>query len=45
MVSTASRGGWSVKVNDAHIVHLRDGKVVESWNASTDPYAYDELIG
>jgi ketosteroid isomerase-like protein len=42
VVSTASR---SVKVNDAHIFHLRDGKVVEFWNASTDSYAFDELIG
>jgi len=45
VVSTASRGGRSVKVNDAHIFHLRDGKVVEFWNASTDMYAFDELIG
>jgi uncharacterized protein len=44
-VSTARRGGRSVKVNDAHIFHLRDGKVVEFWNASTDPYAWDELLG
>jgi uncharacterized protein len=34
VVSTASRGGRSVKANDAHIFHLRDGKVVEFWNAS-----------
>jgi uncharacterized protein len=45
VISTASRGGGSVKVNDAHIFRLRDGKVVEFWNASTDPYAFDELIG
>jgi ketosteroid isomerase-like protein len=45
VVSTASRGGRSVKVNDAHIFHLGDGKVVEFWNASTDSYAFDELIG
>jgi ketosteroid isomerase-like protein len=45
VVSTASRSGRSVKVNDAHIFHLRDGKVVEFWNASTDSYAFDELIG
>jgi uncharacterized protein len=45
VVSTASRGGRSVKVNDAHIFHLRDGRVVEFWNASTDSYAFDELIG
>jgi uncharacterized protein len=45
VVSTASRSGRRVKVNDAHIFHLRDGKVVEFWNASTDSYAFDELIG
>ena len=25
--------------------HLRDGKVVEFWDASTDQYGYDELLG
>jgi uncharacterized protein len=45
VVETASRGGRSVKINAAHIFHLRDGKVVEFWNASTDTYAYDELLG
>jgi len=42
---TASRGGRSVEVNEAHVFHLRDGKVTEFWNASTDMYAIDELIG
>jgi uncharacterized protein len=45
VVSTASRGGRSVTVNDAHIFQFSGGKVVEFWAASTDPYAYDELIG
>jgi uncharacterized protein len=45
VVVTASRGGRSVEVNEAHVFHLRDGKVVEFWNASTDMYAYDEVIG
>jgi hypothetical protein len=45
VVTTASRGGKSMTVNDAHIYHLRDGKVVEFWNASTDQYAVDEVIG
>jgi uncharacterized protein len=45
VVSTASRGGKSIEVKDAHIFNLRDGKVVEFWQASTNPYAYDELIG
>jgi ketosteroid isomerase-like protein len=45
VVLTASRGGRSVEVNEAHVFHLRDGKVTEIWNASTDMYAYDEFIG
>jgi ketosteroid isomerase-like protein len=45
VVSSASRGGRSVTANDAHIFRLRDGVVVEFWNASTNPYAYDELLG
>ena len=45
VVSTASKGGRSIRTNEAHTFHLRDGKVVEFWNASTDPYAFDELIG
>jgi ketosteroid isomerase-like protein len=45
VVITASRGGRSIEVNEAHVFHLRDGKVVEFWNASTDQYAEDELIG
>jgi ketosteroid isomerase-like protein len=45
VVATASRGGRSVKINEAHVFHLRDGKVVEFWNSSFDPYAFDELIG
>jgi uncharacterized protein len=45
VVLTASRGGRSMEVNEAHVFHMRDGKVVEFWNASTDMYAVDELIG
>jgi uncharacterized protein len=45
VVLTASRGGRSVEVNEAHVFHMRDGKVVEFWNASADQYAFDELIG
>ena len=45
LVSSASRGGRSVTVNDAHIYRLRDGVVVEFWHASTNSYAYDELLG
>ena len=44
-IATASRGGQSMTNNDADVMHLRDGKVTEFWTASTDPYAFDELIG
>jgi uncharacterized protein len=45
VVGTASRGGKSLTINEAHIYHLRDGKVTEFWDGSTDQYAFDELIG
>jgi uncharacterized protein len=45
VVLKASRGGRSVEVNEAHVFHLQDGTVVEFWNASTDMYAFDEVIG
>ena len=41
----ASRGGRSVEVNEAHVFHMRDGKVAEFWNANTDQYAIDEFLG
>ena len=44
-IVTASRGGRSVTVTQAHVFHLRDGKVVEYWDSSTNQYAFDELIG
>jgi uncharacterized protein len=42
---SASRGGQSVKVHEAHIYSMRDGKVAEFWDAYHDQYAFDELIG
>ena len=45
VTTTASRGGRSATTNDVHVFHLRDGKVVEFWDSSTDQYAIDELIG
>ena len=42
---TASRGGQTIRSYDAHIFHLRDGKIVEFWNGSSDPYSFDALIG
>jgi uncharacterized protein len=44
-IVTVSRGGRSVTVDQAHVFHLRDGKVVEYWDSSADQYAFDELIG
>jgi ketosteroid isomerase-like protein len=45
VVGTASRGGKSVTVNEAHVYHMRDGRVTEFWDASTDQAAFDELMG
>jgi hypothetical protein len=45
VAASASRGGKSARINEAHVYHLRDGKVTEFWDASTDQYALDELIG
>ena len=45
VVVTASRAGRSIEVKQAHVFHIRDGKVAEFWNANTDQYAEDELIG
>ena len=40
-----SRGDKTVTTEDAHVFHLRDGKVTEFWDASTDQYGFDEVIG
>jgi uncharacterized protein len=45
VVTTGSRAGRSVTTKNAHVFHLRDGMVTEFWDASTDQYAVDELIG
>jgi uncharacterized protein len=42
---SGSRDGRSMNVNAVHVMHLRDGKVAEFWNANTDQYAVDELLG
>jgi ketosteroid isomerase-like protein len=44
VATTASRGGKTVTVNEAHVFHVRDGRVTEFWDASTDQYASDELL-
>jgi uncharacterized protein len=45
VVTTASRTGRSVTTKNAHVFHLRDGRVTEFWDASTDQYSTDEMIG
>jgi uncharacterized protein len=45
VVFSASRGGRSVKIDEAHIYRMRDGQVAEFWDAYHDQYALDELIG
>jgi ketosteroid isomerase-like protein len=42
---TATRDGRRARQLEAHIHRLRDGRTVEFWTASTDPYGWDELIG
>lgn len=45
VVTRATRNGKSFEIKEAHVFHLRDGKVVEFWDASTDQYGGDELFG
>jgi hypothetical protein len=45
VVATASRGDRSMTSNEAHVMHMRDGKVVGVWVAPTDQYALDEFFG
>ena len=42
---SSSRDGRSMNVNGVHVMHLRDGKVAEFWNANTDQYTIDEFLG
>jgi uncharacterized protein len=39
----ASRGGRSMQDRQANVFHVRDGKVTEFWNATTDPEASVEF--
>jgi uncharacterized protein len=45
VVTTASRAGRSITTQNAHVFHLRDGRVTEFWDATTDQYSADEMIG
>ena len=44
-VATAHRGQKSTEILVAHIARLRDGRVVEFREATTDQYAADDLLG
>lgn len=41
----AQRDGKTMDVNFVHVWHVRDGKAVEFWAASSDMYAGDEFWG
>ena len=41
--ATASRQGKQLNALDTDVYHLRNGKVVEAWSSSQDPYHADEF--
>jgi len=43
VTESATRGGRSHAGNAVHVLHLRDGRVTEFWDAQTDQYAADEF--
>ena len=43
VAESATRGGRSLESNATHVLHLRDGKVTEFWDARPDQYAADEF--
>ena len=45
VVLSASRGGRSAQISEAHVFRMRDGKATGFRNACAGMYAYDELIG
>jgi uncharacterized protein len=45
VVTTASRASRSITTKNAHVFHLRDGRVTQFWDVSTDQYSTDEIIG
>ncbi len=42
---TASRGDQTLETLDVHTVRLVDGRVVEFWQTSTEPYRSDAFYG
>ncbi len=45
VVASSSVNGRSLTAREAHIIRMRDGKVAEFRYATTDQYAFDEMIG
>jgi uncharacterized protein len=43
VTESATRGGREHVGNTVHVLHLRDGKVTEFWDAQTDQYAADDF--
>lgn len=41
---SGERDGKRIEDNYAHVVHMRDGKVIESWIHQWDPNKVDELL-
>jgi ketosteroid isomerase-like protein len=39
--ATRARDGASLEMDEAHVFHLRDGKVVEFWDLPDDPPVHD----
>jgi uncharacterized protein len=45
VTESASRGGRRAETLNVHVFRMRDGVVLESWDASTDQYTLDEVLG
>jgi ketosteroid isomerase-like protein len=43
VTESATRGGRTHEGHATHVLHLRDGRVTEFWDAQTDQYAADEF--
>ena len=42
--SHIEKDGKAADSKAAHVVHVRDGKITESWFFAEDPYSFDELF-
>ena len=45
VTESASRGGRRSESLNVHVFRMRAGVVLESWDASTDQYTLDEVLG